>query len=193
MKKPILVTILALCTLAASEAQTKKYDIKSGIITFETKANVGDLSITTKSLVYFDDYGIKECREMFEEDVLKESFFSDGKNLYGVYFADRMATKRGAAYRGTEYQFNWNDISDKDKKAGKAKQLPGLTVAGKKCESYEYTDGGTTTKYAGWNRICLLIDLTSKDMRSVTRAVKVEENVKVPGSKFAVPAGFVMQ
>lgn len=193
MKKLIPVVLLALFALAAAEAQTKKYDIKSGIVTFETKATMGGLSITTRSIVYFDDYGMKECREMFEEDVLKESFFSDGKDLYGVYFASKRAMKHGVASRGTEYQFNWNDISDKDKKAGKAKQLPGLAVAGKQCESYEYTDGGTTTKYGGWSRICLLIDLTSKDMRSVTRAVKVEENAKVPAGKFAVPAGFVMQ
>jgi hypothetical protein len=193
MKKLILVVLLALCTLAVAEAQAKKYDIKSGIVTFETIAKMSGITIKTKSIVYFDDYGTKECKETFEDDALKESFFSDGKDLYEVYFANKMAVKRGVARRGTEFQFNWNDISDKDKKAGKAKQLPGLTVAGKKCESFEYSDAGTTTKYAGWSRICLLADLTSKDMHSVTRAVKVEENAKVSGDKFAVPAGFTMQ
>jgi hypothetical protein len=110
-----------------------------------------------------------------------------------VYFANKMATKRGVAYRGTEFRFNWNDISDKDKKSGKAKQLPGLTVAGKKCESFEYTDAGTTTKYAGWGNICLLMDLTSKNVTSVTKAVKLEENAKVSGDKFSVPAGFALK
>ena len=193
MKKLVLVTLLAACTLATSEAQTKKYDIKSGIITFQTSGEALGVTTTMKSIVYFDDYGVKECKETYEGDVLKESFFSDGKNLYGVYFADKMAVKQGVARRGTEFQFNWNEISDKDKKAGKAKQLPGLTVAGKKCESFEYSDAGTTTKYAGWSRICLLADLTSKDLHSVTRAVKLEENAKVSGDKFAVPAGFAMQ
>ena len=193
MKKVILVILLALFAFSASEAQTKKYDIKSGIITFETTMKMGSMSIVTKSIVYFDDYGTKECRETYEGDALKESFFSDGKNLYEVYFANKMATKRGAAYRGTEFRFNWNDISDKDKKSGKAKQLPGVTVAGKKCEAFEYSDGGTTTKYAGWGNICLMIDLTSKNMSSVTKAVKLEENAKVPGDKFVVPAGFELK
>jgi len=193
MNKFTLGILLVFTVLAAATAQPKKYDIKSGIITFETTMKMGSMSIVTKSIVYFDDYGTKECKETYKGDALKESFFSDGKNLYGVYFADKMATKRGVAYRGTEFRFNWNEISDKDKKSGKAKQLAGLTVAGKPCESFEYSDRGTTTKYAGWGNICLLTDLTSKNMTSVTKAVKLEENAKVSGDKFAVPAGFALK
>jgi hypothetical protein len=193
MKKLTLGALLVFTLLAAAEAQTKKYDIKSGIVTFETTVKMGNMSIVTKSIVYFDDYGAKECKETYKADVLKESFFSDGKNLYAVYFADKTAMKRGVAYRGTEFRFNWNEISDKDKKSGKAKQLPGLTVAGKKCESFQYSDGGTTTKYAGWGNICLLIDLASKNVSSITKAVKLEENAKVSGDKFAVPAGFTLK
>jgi hypothetical protein len=193
MKRFALVALLALFTLAAAEAQTKKYDIKSGIVTFETTMKMSGITITTKSIVYFDDYGMKECKETYEEDALKESFFSDGKNLYKVIFGNKTAYKVGVPYRGTEMRFDWNDLSSKDIKAGKAKQLPGMTVAGKKCESYEYADAGTTTKYAGWSRICLLMDLTSKGMSSVTKAVKVEENAKVSAEKFKIPAGFTMK
>jgi hypothetical protein len=193
MKKIMLVALLVFTLLTAAEAQTKKYDIKSGIVTFETTMKMGSITIETKSIVYFDDYGTKECKETYKGDELKESFFSDGKNLYAVHFADKTAFKRGVAYRGTEFRFNWNEISDKDKKSGKAKQLPGLTIAGKKCESFEYTDAGTTTKYAGWSNICLLIDLTSKNVSSITKAVKLEENAKVSSDKFAVPAGFSLK
>jgi hypothetical protein len=193
VKKTVLVALLAACAFALAQAQIKKYDIKSGIITFETKADASGMTVTTKSIVYFDDYGVKECKETYKGDALNESFFSDGKNLFAVYFADKMAVKRGVARRGTEFQFNWNDISDKDKKAGKAKQLPGLYIAGKQCDSFQYSDDGSTTKYAGWSRICLLTDLTSKDIHSVTKAVKVEENAKVSADKFAVPAGFAMK
>jgi len=193
MQKLMLSMLLIVALVAVATAQTKKYDIKSGIVTFETTMKMGSISIVTKSIVYFDDYGTKECKETYEDGTLKESFFSDGKNLYEVYFASKMATKRGVAYRGTEFRFNWNEISEKDKKSGKAKQLPGLTIAGKKCESFEYSDGGTTTKYAGWGNICLMIDLTSKSVSSVTKAVKLEENAKVSGDKFAVPAGFALK
>jgi hypothetical protein len=193
MKKIMLFPLLVFTLLTASEAQTKKYDIKSGIVTFETTMKMGSIKIETKSIVYFDDYGVKECKETYKEGELKESFFSDGKNLYAVHFADKTAMKRGVAYRGTEFRFNWNEISDKDKKSGKAKQLTGLTIAGKKCESFEYTDAGTTTKYAGWSNICLMIDLTSKNVASITKAVKLEENAKVSSDKFAVPTGFALK
>jgi hypothetical protein len=193
MKKLILVSLLALVACAAADAQTKKYDIKSGVVTFETTMKVGTMSIVSKSIVYFDDYGMKECKETYKDDVLKESFFSDGKNLYAVHFAEKTAFKRGVASRGTEFRFDWNEISDKDKKSGKAKQLPALTIAGKKCESFEYSDGGTTTKYAGWSNICLMIDLTSKSVSSMTKAMKLEENAKVPADKFVVPAGFALK
>jgi hypothetical protein len=193
MKKLTFGVLLVFTVLVAATGQTKKYDIKSGIVTFETTMKVGTMSIVTKSIVYFDDFGTKECKETYKDDVLKESFFSDGETLYALYHASKTAMKRGVAYRGTEFRFNWNEISDKDKKSGKAKQLPGVTIAGKKCESFEYSDGGTTTKYAGWSNICLMIDLTSKTVSSMTKAVKLEENAKVSADKFAVPAGFTLK
>jgi hypothetical protein len=55
----------------------------------------------------------------------------------------------------------------------------------------EVNDGkGTITKYGGWNKILLLLDTKSKNMQTIQRAVKVEENAKVPPEKFKVPSGF---
>jgi hypothetical protein len=36
-----------------------------------------------------------------------------------------------------------------------------------------------------------MIDISSSTMRSLIKAVKFEENAKVPPEKFAVPAGYV--
>jgi hypothetical protein len=174
-------------------AQAKKYDIKSGIITFETTMKIMGMAVTNKSVVYFDEYGTKECKETYSDGTLKESFFSDGKNLYKVSHDQKTAWKTGPALRGTEFRFDWNEISEKDKKAGKAKQLGKITVAGKECESFEYKDRGSTTTYAGWSHICLLTDLTSKDMNSIAKAVRIEENARVPAEKFSVPAGYTVK
>ena len=175
----------------------KKYELKSGIITFETMMEMSGTKIPEKTILYFDDYGMKECRETYKDDKLTESFFSDGKDLFQLVHEDKIAVKSGSAYRGTEMQFNWNEVSQKDKDAGMAKQGGKDTVAGKECETFTFITniGGmsTSTKYAGWNRIVLSMELNSKSMKSTTTAVKIEENVAVPAGNFTIPEGYKVQ
>lgn len=194
MKTPATLLLLSLLLIVFGvEAQTKKYDIKSGIVTFETTMKMAGMTIPKKDIVYFDDYGMKECKDTYKDDKLTESFFSDGKFLYKVIHDDKTAYKSGNAYRGTEMKFDWNEISAKDKKDGKAKQVADIKVAGKTCKAYEYSDHGNTTTFAGWSGITLLTDLKSKSMSSVSKATKIEENAKVPAAKFAVPAGYAVK
>ncbi len=182
---------------SAPPVTTKKYEVKSGIITFETMMEMAGMKIPSKEILYFDDYGMKECKETYKDGKLTESFFSDGKDLYKVIHEQKTAYKSGAAYRGTEMQFNWDEVSQKDKDAGVAKQGAKETVAGKDCETFTFitTTAGmnTSTKYAGWNRILLSIELSSKDMKSTSKAVKVEENASVSPDKFTVPSDYKTQ
>ena len=171
----------------------EKYDIKSGIVTFETTMKASGMTIAKKDIVYFHDYGIKEYKDTYQDGKFTESYFSDGKSLYKVIHNDKTAYKAGDAYRGTELKFAWNEVSAKDKKDGKAKQLPDMKVAGKTCQAFEHSDRGKSTTFAGWSGITLLTEMKSKSMRSVSRAVKFEENAKVPAAKFAVPAGYAVQ
>lgn len=124
---------------------------------------------------------------------MEESFFGDGKSRYKTAHNQKRVYKAGTASRGTEFQFDWNEISDRDKKAGKAKQLPNMTVAGKTCQSFEYCDGGTSTKFAGWSGICLLTEMKTKDVNSLTEAPKIEENAKVPAEKFALRSEYAVE
>lgn len=185
--KRTLVLLLAAVTLSAS-AQTNKYGIKSAIVTFEQVTDMGSMKIKNKVIVYFDDYGMKECRETYEGDKVKEAFFSDGKNLYLLIPADKSVYDRGSAYRGTELRFDWNEVSKKDKESGKAKKLPNVVIAGKQCESFQVGSKYGTTVFAGWKNITLLTSNESKSMKTTVKAVKVEENAKVPPEKFKVPA-----
>ena len=195
--KTLLALSAAFAILAAlphdAHAQYKKYDIKSGIITFETVIEMGTMKMKNKIMVYFDDYGTKECNESYTGGKLKNSLFSDGQMKYLLLHDQKTVETRGKEYRGTEYRFDWNEIPEKDKTSGMAKKLPNVTVAGKNCESYMVGSSTDKTVYAGWDHVCLMIDISSSTMRSLTKAVKFEENAKVPPEKFAVPAGYKMK
>jgi hypothetical protein len=181
--------------IAAAQTPLKKYDIKSGMVTYELIMKVGDFEIKNKIIVYFDDYGLKECRETFSKDKLEQSAFSDGKALYIVKPAKKTAYHRGSASRGTELRVEWSEFgTEKDKQSGLYKKLPGMTVAGKNCEVFEYNDGkGTVTQYAGWNKILMYMSSKTSSTDTVQKAVKIEENIKVPAEKFSVPAGYKVE
>jgi len=188
-----LICVILVALPCATPAQTKKYDVKSGIITFTIAVEMGTLKITNKIMVYFDEYGMKECHENYNGEKLKSSLFSDGQTEYVVLHGEKTAQKRGKAFRGTEYRFDWNEISEQDRTSGKAKKLPNVTIAGKDCESYMVGSSTDKTVYAGCGHVCLMIDVSSPTMRSLIKAEKFEENVKVPPEKFVVPAGYKMK
>jgi len=189
-----IAAMLVFLTLITN-SQTKKYDIKSGIITFESTQKMAGLGfdIQNKVVVLFDDYGMRECRETYQGNEIKEVYFSDGKDLYSLQPVKKAAFKRGKAVRGCETTIDWSDISSDDKKAGKAKQLPNITLAGKTCESFEYTSGGESTTYAVWNHILMMIDMKSKQMSMLKKAVAVDEKTAVSEDKFKVPAGYTIK
>ncbi|MCX6583371.1 MAG: hypothetical protein NT166_24605 [Candidatus Aminicenantes bacterium] len=183
----IMLIVVGFSVLQAQ--QVKKYQIQSGIITFETDLKMGNFVMKTKAVVYFDDFGMKECRDTYDDNGIKESFFSDGKDLYLVMYAEKAVYKRGTAFRGTEYKFDWNEIAP----SGKGKKLPNMTVLGKNCEAFEMNDKGNISTFAGWNNVCLYMATKQPSMTVVSKAVKFEENVKVPAEKFKIPAGFALK
>lgn len=194
MRRTMLV-LAAIVFVVAAQTPVKKYDMKSGVVTYESIMKMGDMQIKKKIVVYFDDFGMQECKETYSLDRLEESYFSDGKNLYLVKPDHKVAYKQGPAYRGTELRVEWSEFgTEKERQSGMYKKLPAMKVADKNCEAFEYNDGkGTITRYGGWNKILLYMDMKTKSMESIQRALKVEENAKVPAGKFKVPAGFAVQ
>lgn len=191
LKKQIVIgVLLVLSLLIRSHAQVKKYGIKSGIVTFELALKMGDMNMVSKSVVTFDDYGLKERKDTYSDDQLKETFFSDGKELYLVIYAENTAYKRGPAYNGTEYKVSWEELSRGGGKSLDAIKLANIEILGKDCESYQIKSNNSTTVFAGWQGICLLMDTTTSGINSVLKAVKFEENVPISSDMFKVPAGF---
>jgi len=173
---------------------TKKYQIKSGIVTFESTSQMGTMKFSGKKVLYFDDYGMKEREDSYDEaGQVKESFMSDGKDLILLMHQDQAAYKRGKAYRGTAYRVDYNEISQEDKASGKAKKLADETILGKTCETYTYETDNLKGKYAGWGNICLLTESETSGIKSVVIATAFEEDADVPADKFTIPSGYAVQ
>lgn len=195
MKKATLFLLVVYVGLSATLfAQTKKYEIKSGVVTFEEKTDLGGFAIVKKNIVLFDDYGLKERKDMYNEDgILEQSALSDGTSLYLIVHSENTAYRRGKAYRGTEYRFGWDEISDRKKASGEFVQGETIPIAGKMCASYVQKSSRSTTVFAGWKGICLLSDMRAEGMRVTTKATAFAENTTIPASTFTIPAGMTVK
>lgn len=160
-----------------------KYQIKSGIITFDQES----MGTHAKKVVYFDDFGAKERVERYNEDgTVSEVNISDGKKRYTLIPADKQAyfvDENGN--RGWEMEFTpWEKIQQQTNYQENYAQAPNMTVAGKDCESFVY--GGKTT-FAGWQGLTLY----HKQGELVTiKATSLEENASIGLDKFTVPADY---
>ncbi len=185
-----LVLLLA-SRLMAAEAVWHKYDVKSGIVTIENVMKVAKTEIKQTMIVYFDDFGAKECKETYKNGKLVSSIFSDGQWVYGVDHAQKTANKKEKAYRGTELRVEITDMGTKeDLAAGKVKKVAPMTVAGKTCEVIQ----ANKTLYGGWKKVMVYMQSDSSSMVKTTMtATKIEENAAVPAAKFQVPTGYKLQ
>jgi hypothetical protein len=194
IRKTLLVLfVMTACVFAATaQAGYKKYDIKSGIITYAEVIKVSTMTINNKYIVYFDDYGMKECRETWSADnKLTGVNFSDLKDEWSLNPNKKKAVRQGDGGRGTEIRADWTEFgTEKDRQSGKIKMLPARTIAGKICEVFQTGSDKSPTVYAGYKKILMLLDTKSSSTHVVRTAVKIEENVPVPADKFTVPAGY---
>jgi len=186
---------LACAVPLAAAGEGKKYDIEKAVITYENSNTLEKFTKTNRVILSFDAYGMKECRETFDGDRLKESFIGDGTTLWLLIHAKRTAHLLKNANVGIGERFDWNDVPERDKEAGRAKQLPDMMVAGKRCAAFELADESGTTTIAAWNRIVLF----KREMPecgctdNVLKAVKVEENAAIAPEKFQPPAGYAQE
>jgi hypothetical protein len=165
-----------------------KYDIKSGIIYFDVKTPNG----THKEIVFFDDYGRKECVERYGADsTLVERRFADGRKLYaqsnkdpGTFYVLNENTNNG-----TEMRFEKDTWSDRRKNKYKYRDEPQMAVAGKTCEAYCFETKAGKTLFAGWSHITLYHKQETRFGEIVRKATRIEQDVPVPADKFTLPAG----
>ena len=172
---------------------TKKYQIKAATITYENILQSGNFNISQKTVVYIEDYGIKERKDTYDDEGnVTESFFSDGQNLYLILHEKKTAFDRGKAFRGTEFKFDWDEISSEDKENGNAEKGANEMVAGKDCEVFYHSSDVGRSKFAGWNNICLLTEASGSFGESINRAVDIKEG-SVSADLFKVPDGYTLK
>lgn len=172
---------------------TRKYKIKAATISYENVMKSGDFNVLQKTVVYFDDYGMKERKDTYDDEGnVAESFMSDGQYLYLLLHEDKTAYDRGKAYRGTEFKFDWEEISSEDKENGNAEMGSNEMVAGKDCEVFYHKSDLGRSKFAGWNNICLLVEASGSYGESSNRAVDIQEGA-VSADLFKVPEGYTLK
>ncbi len=165
-----------------SKEVIRKYGIKSAKITFTTQiADVEGLRI-----LYFDNYGKDECEEIYEKGKLTESTLSFNNFMYKIIHKDKSAYKLGPTRTGVAYKFDWQQLPDKLKKEGRVIKTQNKEVAGKICEAYKMENAGIVTEFAGWNNICLFTEQKTKQGNSFSKAIKIEENIKIEPEKFSL-------
>lgn len=190
----------SLASSETTEATTgQRYGIKSGIVYYEPMDFMG---MKSTQVLYFDDYGKKECRETIIEG-----------NIMGM-----KTKKRSVSIIDGDYSINFdleNITNNKDelkKEATKVNiksamanmDLSALTEEMKKQMDYkeegtEEVAGITGTKYSvkfgsGSNRIygVMYKNVPLKaDMGQIKLvASKLEENATIPAEKFTVPSDY---
>jgi len=179
---------------AKKKAANTKYTMKSGIVTFERTG----VSAKKKIMVYFDDHGIKERNEVYnDKGVLEEFRFSDGETMYKISLkkgAEKVAYIMGPGSFGTEMKFVADPFKGEDEKQRQNyKKLPDMEILGKPCQAYSVGDSAAETTFAGRNDLLLYVKVTMKMGESVTRAVDFKEDAKIDPALFKVPAGYVVK
>jgi len=170
--------------------QEKKYDVKSGVITYETLTQEGGVRVAGRIILYFDQYGRMECKETYVNGMLKESVLCDGRTVFTVWHDQRIVFRRGPATQGTEVRFDAESIPPAERGEAIVRRLPAMTFAGRTCEAYERVSGAGSTKYAGADHIMLYCDRNLRGEEWVMKAVDFDITSKVPAWKFAPPAGY---
>jgi hypothetical protein len=191
--------LLALAPSDLAAANFKKYDIKSGIVTYDVVMSMGSMEIKSKQIVYFDEYGLVECQEEFSGggeggmEINTVNFVKDGIR-YSYSPSNRRGMKSKAMGSGVAARFDAMDMSAAQKTEYHFKELGSETICGRPCDGVFLSTSAGDTKTFGWNHIMLRIDVENAKMsiRTSTVAVKVEENVAIPAEKFTVPADVVM-
>jgi hypothetical protein len=188
----LVVAFIVVCALWAQTAN--KYDIKSGIVTIECVSTVAGTQIKMNKIVYFDDYGLKECEETYSNGKLSKVFFSDGKEKIALQLKAKKAQKQGSSDFGIGMRVEINDMgTKKDIESGKVKKLPPMTIDGQSCEVIQVTRGSSVDLYAGWHHVMVYMKTSSSGVTTEIKAIKLQANAVVAKEKFQIPAGYTVQ
>lgn len=167
----------------------KKYQVKSGKIVYETGLKTLSVNLTYKTIVYFDDYGMRERRDTYDSNHLSDTYLCDGEYLYQITHTKKRIYRTGKALHGTEPRFDWNKVSQADKDSGIAMMLPKENIAGKVCDVYVVKAGIATARFAGWKNILMLYEVKSPGGVNLQQAISID-TTQVSPKVFELPKNY---
>jgi hypothetical protein len=174
----------------------KRYSIKSGRIEYEISGS----QVGTKSL-YFDKWGMRQAE--YTRSVISVGGFTKLLNLANIIDGDfqyiiNMDQKSGTKTKNPilkqieelKYEKNYNEFGEQMLLKLGAEKIGNDKFMGKDCAVYEMKSTGT--KMWIWNWLTLKSETNSGGISINLKAVKIEEGGRIPGDKFAVPEGVVL-
>eukprot|EP01156_Anaeramoeba_ignava_P008520 Anaeramoba_ignava/a360320_8.p1 GENE.a360320_8~~a360320_8.p1 ORF type:complete len:304 (+),score=47.17 a360320_8:813-1724(+) len=183
--KKTFITILLICMTVFLIAGEHSYKFKSG--KFVTKITGPYNSIST---TYFDDYGKKMYVETSMEMEMqgqvhkkKHSMLVLPENSYSIQHDKQsyMVLPQDDEYDTEEdYMAYKNDLGEK---IGTEK------ILGRTCDIYQKDN----MKFWIWKEMPLKSEITENGQKFISEVISMEENVKIPASKFELPSGYSQQ
>jgi hypothetical protein len=200
MKTKLLAAILISIVFSATAQEKGKYIFtKSGHIEF----NLSGSTEGTKS-VWYDDYGIKmstlteststvSIMGITQTTEVNELEIRDGNMLWKINLLDKTGTKTTIDYAVTTGKALTDKKTDAELHEMERQAVLDLNgtiegyenILGKKC--LVFTLG--TTKFWQYKGYPLKSNISMLGLTNNETAISFEENITVPASKFAVPAG----
>lgn len=189
MKKNLLLIMVILFALEGFAQNYKRYAFKSGIIKYKYEGKT-----TGTEVLYFDDYGKKEAK--YSNTVTKMLGVKSYENTITILNGDQVINydeKTGKATKSTNpaiHAFTTDEDMDYEEYAIEMMKSLGFekvgteTVLGKNCDVWE----GMGTIYT-WKGLSIKSNTKIMGMNINIIATDVQTNVRIPASKFELPAG----
>jgi len=179
-------------TTASSDNGNYRYNLKSAIITSNTKTDMMGTDITT--ILTFDDHGEKTATETVSKisvmgqnmETHNKSIMKDGY-IYSWQTDQKTGTKMKIDMNSVE-NMDYKKMSEDMMKQMNIKKAGNATVMGKSCDVYEMNNNGMTGKYYIWDNIAMKMETSMSGMNMVIEVTDIRENPSVPASTFDVPS-----
>ena len=192
MKKILLIA--ALCAFCVGmQAQEKKYEIKSGIVTMEMDM----MGRTVVQEIYFDDYGAKQATISEMRGQKMRGVEVNGEMLM-INDAEKTAMKMpGMPGGGSGERIDYLNTDPKYIKKNKIKVLGTEMFLDRECTKYSAAIFmmGQVVKETVWiyKGIILKSSMATDFGEMVRQATNLVEDVEIPASTFEVPEDLEIQ
>ena len=193
MKKILLIATLCALGICA-QAQEKRYEVKSGIVTMEMDM----MGRKIVQEIHFDDYGAKQATISEMRGHKMRGVEVNGEMLM-INDAENTATKMPAMGMGggSTERINFLNTDPKYIKKNKIKVVGTETYLDRECTKYTVAlfMMGQVVKQTAWvyKGIVLKSSMATDFGEMVQAATKLEEDVEIPAATFEVPEGVEIQ